>query len=149
MTRPPTSPPLRGARSAIATLAIALVAGAFVAPTLSDAQSEGGLGSQAERARAREQGLAADVARLGRLVTRLERDLAIVERRRAEVQAQLDADRLKLAGIQADLRAQRERVVRLRARLHEARIVLAGRMRELYETPQPDLVTVVLRARGF
>src|ERR671928_76251 len=70
-------------------------------------------------------------------------------RRRAEVQAQLDADRIKLATLREELRAQRRRVVRLRARLHEARRVLSARLVELYRTPEPDLVTVIMKARGF
>ena len=43
----------------------------------------------------------------------------------------------------------RRRVVRLRARLREARQILSARLVELYQTPQPDLVTVIMRARGF
>jgi murein DD-endopeptidase MepM/ murein hydrolase activator NlpD len=39
--------------------------------------------------------------------------------------------------------------VRLRKRLAEARAALATRLRELYESDQPDLVTVVLNAKGF
>jgi len=38
---------------------------------------------------------------------------------------------------------------RLRERLAEARTALAGRLVELYEADQPDLVTVVLESDGF
>src|ERR671933_1214855 len=118
-------------------------------PALSGAQSEGELRLRADRARARERGLAGDVARLGALVAKLDRDIAVIERRRAEVQAQLDADRIKLATLREELRAERRRVVRLKARLREARRVLSARLVELYQTPEPDLVTVVMRAHGF
>ena len=127
----------------------AAVAFALVAPALSGAQSEGDLRNRADRARAREQGLAGDVARLGRLVGKLDGDIAIIERRRAEVQAQLDQDRAKLATLREELRAQRRRVVRLRGRLREARRILSDRLVQLYQTPQPDLVTVIMQARGF
>ena len=141
--------PLLAARTASAAIAIAGLGCALVAPALSGAQSEGELRSRADRARAREQALAGDVARLGRLVTRLNADIAVIERRRAEVQAQLDSDVARLVVIRQELRAERRRVVRLRARLREARTVLSRRLVQLYQTPQPDLITVVMKARGF
>jgi septal ring factor EnvC (AmiA/AmiB activator) len=137
------------ARAAIAAILVAAAACALVAPSLSDAQSEGELRDRAGQARARERTLAGDVARLGRIIARLDGDIAVIERRRTEVQAQLAADRDQLAAIRRDLRGQRRRVVRLRARLREARGVLAARLRSLYQTPRPDVVTVVMKARGF
>ena len=134
---------------AVVAAALVAVALALVGPALSGAQSEGDLRNRADRARAQEQGLSGDVARLGRLVAKLDNDIAVIERRRAAVQAQLDADRAKLATLREELRAERRRVVRLRARLREARQILSARLVELYQTPQPDLVTVIMRARGF
>ena len=133
----------------VVAAALVAVALALVGPALSGAQSEGDLRNRADRARAREQGLSGDVARLGRLVGKLDNDIAVIERRRAEVQAQLDADRARLATLREELRAERRRVVRLRARLREARQILSSRLVELYQTPQPDLVTVIMRAKGF
>jgi septal ring factor EnvC (AmiA/AmiB activator) len=140
--------PCKLSAAALVVAAVAVVF-ALLLPALSGAQSEGDLRSRADRARAREQGLAGDVARLGRLVSKLDGDIAVIERRRAEVQAQLDQDRAKLATLREELRAQRRRVVRLRARLREARRILSDRLVQLYQTPQPDLVTVIMRAKGF
>ena len=50
---------------------------------------------------------------------------------------------------QTDLRFQRRRQIRLKARFAVARRVLARRLVELYETDQPDLITVVLSSNGF
>jgi septal ring factor EnvC (AmiA/AmiB activator) len=133
----------------VAALLAVAAACALLAPALSGAQSEGELRNRAGQARARERALAGDVARLGRLIARLDGDIAVIERRRAEVQAQLDADRLRLAAIRRDLRGQRRRVVRLRGRLREARRVLSARLVQLYQTPRPDVITVVMKARGF
>src|SRR4051794_40201307 len=130
----------------IASVGVAL---ALVVPALSGAQSENDLRSRADRARAREQGLAGDVARLGGLVSTLDGDIAVIERRRAEVQAELDADRVRLASLREKLRAERRRVVRLRTRLREARRILSARLVELYQSQPPDIVTVVMRAKGF
>src|SRR3954447_8405054 len=134
--------------AAVALVAVA-IAGALVVPSFSGAQSENDLRSRADRARARERGLSGDVARLGTLVAKLDGDIAVIERRRAEVQAQLDADRVKLATLREDLRAERRRVVRLRARLRETRRILSARLVELYQSTPPDLVTVIMKAKGF
>src|SRR3954464_7552845 len=142
----PRSCKLSAAAAALVAIAIAA---ALVVPSFSGAPSEDHRRSRADRARARERGLAGDVARLGALVAKLDGDIAVIERRRAEVQAQLNVDRAKLAALREQLRAQRRRVVRLRARLAEARRILSARLVELYQTPQPDLVTVIMRAKGF
>src|SRR3954453_8732751 len=139
----------RACKLALIAAALAAVAAALAVPSLSGAQSEGDLRHRADQARARERGLAGDVARLGALVSKLDGDIAVIERRRADVQAQLDADRIKLATPREHLRGERHRVVRLKARLRQARRVLSGRLVQLYQTPEPDLVTVVMRAHGF
>src|SRR3954453_18219859 len=139
----------RSCKLSVVAVAVVAVALALVVPELSGAQSENDLRSRAARARAREQGLAGEVAPLGRLVSKLDGDIAVIERRRAEVQAQLDADRVKLATLRENLRAERRRVVRLRARLREARRILSARLVELYQSTPPDLVTVIMKAKGF
>jgi septal ring factor EnvC (AmiA/AmiB activator) len=139
----------RACKLALVAAALAAVAAALLAPALSGAQSENDLRNRAGQARARERGLAGDVARLGALVAKLDGDIAVIERRRADVQAQLDADRVRLATLREQLRGERRRVVRLKARLREARRILSSRLVQLYQTPQPDLVTVVMRAHGF
>jgi septal ring factor EnvC (AmiA/AmiB activator) len=139
----------RSCKISFAAVALVAVALALVVPALSGAQSENDLRSRADRARGREQGLQGDVARLGRLVAKLDGDIAVIERRRAEVQAQLDADRVKLAALRQELRAERRRVVRLRARLREARRILSARLVQLYQSQPPDLVTVIMKAKGF
>ena len=139
----------RSCKLALIAAALVTVAAALALPALSGAQSEGELRNRADRARARERGLAGDVARLGALVAKLDRDIAVIERRRADVQAQLDADRIRLATLREQLRAERRRVVRLKARLRQARRVLSNRLVQLYQTPEPDLVTVVMSAHGF
>jgi septal ring factor EnvC (AmiA/AmiB activator) len=139
----------RTCKLSVAVAAVVAIALALVVPALSGAQSENDLRSRADRARARERGLSGDVARLGALVGKLDNDIAVIERRRAEVQAQLDADRIKLATLREQLRAERRRVVRLKARLREARGILSARLVELYQSQPPDIVTVIMKAHGF
>jgi len=139
--------PLVAVATAVAGAAVALW---LFSPVPSGAQEDlGSLRSRADQQRAREQALSGDVARLGALVSRLERQLALLATRSAQVQAQLAADEAKLARLQAALRAERARLARLRARLAEARSVLAKRLVALYKTPETDLAIVVLKARSF
>ena len=139
-------------RRLLATLCLAPLLSGALAPGLDRAAADPGLGSlrsQAQRQRAREQSLAGAVAQLGQMIARLERQLATLGRRETEVQADLDADQARLDRVQEALRAQRARLARLRARLAEARHVLSDRLVALYESPEPDLVSVVLSSRSF
>jgi murein DD-endopeptidase MepM/ murein hydrolase activator NlpD len=54
-----------------------------------------------------------------------------------------------LVRTQDDLRNQRARLARLRARLQVSRRVLAARLIELYQSDDPDIVTVILQSDGF
>jgi murein DD-endopeptidase MepM/ murein hydrolase activator NlpD len=72
-----------------------------------------------------------------------------LQRRQSAVEADLSASQGRLERTQVDLRAERARLVRLRARLKVVRAGLAIRLRELYTAEQPDVVTVVLEAKGF
>src|ERR687885_1293082 len=124
----------RSCKLALIAAALVTVAAALALPALSGAQSEGELRNRADRARAREQGLAGDVARLGALVAKLDRDIAVIERRRADVQAQLDADRIRLATLREQLRAERRRAAWPKGRLSHARGGLSNRLAPSFHT---------------
>ena len=121
---------------------------AGLAPAVAD-PGVGSLRSQAERQRARERSLSGGIVRLGASISRLESQLATLRRRQAEVEADLARDQGKLDRVQVALRGQRTRLARLRARLAEARRVLAQRMVELYKSPEPQLVSIVMSSRSF
>ncbi|MDX6638760.1 MAG: hypothetical protein QOJ01_2271 [Solirubrobacterales bacterium] len=93
--------------------------------------------------------LSNDIARYSARIDRLQAKITRLRTREARVQSSLDQNRNELIQIQTDLRSERARLVRLRARLHEARAALATRLVELYQADRPDLVTVVLSAKGF
>jgi peptidoglycan hydrolase CwlO-like protein len=127
-------------------LACALAAGVAL-PTR--AQDPDALRNQIDAAKAREQRLSADVGRLDELAAKVQGQLATLERRRAEVQADLDRDQAELDRIEADLEAERKRLARLRKRLEEARAMLAERLVTRYKAPDVDVVSVVLNATSF
>jgi peptidoglycan hydrolase CwlO-like protein len=140
---------LRHRVPALLSLLALLGACAVALAPSSGAQDLGTLRDRADRKRAAEGSLASDVARLSRLATRLQAQIAVVERRRADVQSELAQDRAKLGSIRGALRSERARSLRLREHLHETQGVLSRRLVQLYKTPEADLVGVVLNANDF
>src|SRR4051794_10636703 len=141
----------RRIRVLLALLVPVLAAAALWAalPLSSGAQSAGDLQQRIDGKRGTEQRLSADAESFARIAARLERAIAIIERKRAAAQADLDRNEAKLERIKDDLRAERRRLARLKARLVFSRRVLARRLREIYTAGRPDLVTVVLTSHGF
>ena len=126
-----------------------VIAGAVALPVLAQSSDPGALRRQADAARSREQALGGEVAALGRAAGGLSRQLALLEQRRAQVQADLGGDQARLAQVQSDLRVQRSRLARLRARLGVVRRTLAARLVAAYEQPQEDLTTVIVTSRNL
>jgi murein DD-endopeptidase MepM/ murein hydrolase activator NlpD len=101
------------------------------------------------RKKGTERVLTTDISKYSRRISSLQAKIGSLQTREQRVQADLDLKRARLAGTQAELRSERARLVRLRARLVVARRQLAARLVELYQADKPDLVTVVLNAKGF
>jgi peptidoglycan hydrolase CwlO-like protein len=72
-----------------------------------------------------------------------------IQERLDGLQANLSAQERLLAKDKDALRRSRSRLLRLRMLLRTGRKVLARQMRAAYESPRPDLVTVVMEAKGF
>jgi hypothetical protein len=130
-------------------LLVAVIAVALGAVPAIGQQSEGGLRDRIDSQRNREQSLSSSVARLARLERATAREVAILERRVAAVQAELSAAEAVLASTVQRRDRQRARALRLRARLTESRVKLAKLLRQRYTRGRPDIVTVVLHADGF
>jgi hypothetical protein len=107
------------------------------------------LRSQIQGRRGQEQTLKGALARLGRLERASAREVSILERRVAAVQAELSQAEALLADTVRRRNHERARALRLRARLAESRTQLATLLRERYAGGKPDFVTVVLQADGF
>ncbi|HYF25410.1 MAG TPA: peptidoglycan DD-metalloendopeptidase family protein [Baekduia sp.] len=101
------------------------------------------------RKKGTERVLTSEIQTYSRRIGRLERRIGSLRSRQDRIQADLDRKRAQLARTQELLRAERRRLARLRARLAESRVVLADRLVELYQADRPDLVSVVLNAKGF
>jgi peptidoglycan hydrolase CwlO-like protein len=132
--------------AAVLLLALAVVG---AGTHLAIAQDPGALRNHIDRQKGRERQLASAAARLGRLERATSHSVDVMAARLAEAQGDLARWQARLAETQRELRVTRERLVRLRARLAESRRALATMLRQRYTADTPDVVSVVLDAKGF
>ncbi|MGI8428905.1 MAG: transglycosylase family protein [Solirubrobacteraceae bacterium] len=147
MSRLPRIPHAWLAAGAAAVLAV-LVAAAVPALT-SAAPSIGQLSSQLGQQHAHEQSLSASLSAVSRLVASLDRQITLVQTREAAVQGQLASDRSALASVRGSLTREQRLLARLHTRLGHARLLLSRQLLSNYEGDKPDVISVVLEARGF
>ena len=133
--------------SAVAATFLVLLTG--VLAHAASAADPGALRRDIQRQKSAEQRLSSSIDRIGALEARTARAVDVLSRRLAAAQADATRWEARLARTQAKLRATRERLVRLRKRLAQARFVLAQTLLRRYQSTPPDVVSVVLDARGF
>jgi len=97
----------------------------------------------------RERVLTTEISRYNSRIRELQGSITELTTRVTRIQVDLDRKQALLSRLQSDLRYQRARQARLRARLKFARATLSRRLVELYRSDRPDLVTVILNAKGF
>ena len=141
--------PTRHPATIVAVLLIVALPAAASVTHLAEAQNPGALRSHINRSKGRERELASAAARLGRFERATSRAVAVMSGRLAETQGELARWQARLAETQRELRVTRQRLVRLRARLAESRRALATMLRQRYTADKPDVVSVVLDAKGF
>lgn len=113
------------------------------APARADVQ--GRLDSSRGKDHALQHAAAADTARLARIEGRVD-DLRV---RLRGLQGSLDQERTQLASLQTRLRSARARLTQLQLAYTRDKELLANQLVAGYEADRPDLLTVVLHARGF
>ncbi|HEU4979291.1 MAG TPA: peptidoglycan DD-metalloendopeptidase family protein [Solirubrobacteraceae bacterium] len=101
------------------------------------------------RRKGTERVLSTEISAYSGRIAALQRRIGVLARRESAIQADLDARRAELVRLQDALRFQRARLIRLRAKLAHDRAVLSRRLVQLYTSAPPDLVSVVLDAKGF
>ena len=79
----------------------------------------------------------------------LDGSVAAVQARIARVQADLDTKRRRLMRVRDQLNAARTRLLALERFQARAERALSGQLLDAYKSDNPDLVSVVLEARGF
>jgi septal ring factor EnvC (AmiA/AmiB activator) len=134
---------------AVAAVILATAAAAPVRPDPASATTIDQLNSQLSHQHARQQTLSASVNSLSGLIGSLQSQISLVQSREADVRSALAESLSSLLTVQAALRHERAHLVVLRRRLARARMLLSRQLVSSYEGDRPDIVTVVLDARGF
>lgn len=102
-----------------------------------------------ERKKKTEQVLTTTIQGYSDRINSIQDDIGRLQQRQDVIQTDLDAKKAELARLQEELRKQRARLAKLKARLAVSRAILADRLRATYEADKPDIVTVILSAKGF
>jgi septal ring factor EnvC (AmiA/AmiB activator) len=118
-------------------------------PALAASANLSTLNSQLGAEQAHQQHLSSSVASLSGVIGNLSGQISLVQSREAAVRQDLANDRAQLARTTAALARERAHLRLLRARLARARMLLSLQLRSSYEGDRPDLVSVVLSAKGF
>jgi peptidoglycan hydrolase CwlO-like protein len=138
----------RGPRR-VRLLPVAGYAALAAACLLPAAPSAGELSSQLNAVQGREAPLKSGIAADNQHIRAFQGRIADIQTQLTRLQASLDAQQALLASDKNALRRSRGRLLSLRLTLARDRAVLASQMRATYESPEPDLVTVVMEANGF
>jgi len=107
------------------------------------------LGSQLSTEQARQQSLSGSLGHLSGLIASLDSQIVLVQSRETQVAGELSRDRTALALTQGALSRERRLLARLQRRLSWSRMLLSRQLVSSYEGQRPDLIGVVLNARGF
>jgi peptidoglycan hydrolase CwlO-like protein len=128
---------------------LAVVFGVLMAGALLAAPVGADLQGQINASRSRDRALQAEIGADSRKIDGFQGRIDDVQARLAGIQHSLDIEAAQLAQLRTQLRQARARMVVLRLQLARDREVLAEQLVGQYESPQPDLVSVVLDAHGF
>ncbi len=130
-------------------LICALALSAATAVTLLATQAGADLSSKINAKQNRADALRAAVAAESAKIRASSAGLATAQQRLRAIQADANAQQAKLDRIDRALKKARDRLTRLVARQHEATDALRANLVTAYRNPQPDLVSVVIEAKGF
>jgi cell wall-associated NlpC family hydrolase len=130
-------------------LLCALVLCAAAAVTILATSAGADLSSRIQAKASRAETLRAAVAAESARIRSSSAGLAAAQRRLRAVQADVGAQQAKLDRVEQALVRARDRLTRLVNRQRDATDALRANLLAAYRNPQPDIVTVVIRAKGF
>jgi len=113
------------------------------------APAEGDLTSRLQGVQSSEGSLRSGLSEDQRHISAFQRRIDDIQQRLDGLEAALSTQEQLLAKDKDALRRSRARLLRLRMLLRKGRGILARQVRAAYESPHPDLVTVVMEAKGF
>jgi len=131
----------------ICALALCAAAAATILATAGPAGAD--LNSRIQANANRAEKLRAAVAAESAKIRASSNGVAAAQRRLREVQADVAAQQAKLARIESELVKARDRLTRLVSLQRRATDSLRANLQAAYRNPQPDIVSVVINAKGF
>ncbi len=145
---------LRGLSSArplalASILATAVLGGAVLGPVAADSSSSGTLESRIAASEAHEGELHAGIGADTHQIAGFQGSIDDLQTRLDALETSLDTERDLLASLRSQLRGARANLASLQVQLGRDRHVLVAQLIASYESPPPDIVTVVLQAHGF
>jgi peptidoglycan hydrolase CwlO-like protein len=145
---------LRGSHSArLLALATAIAAAALGAaalgPVAAGSSSSGSLEGRIAASEAREGELHAGIGADRNQIDGFQGSIDDLQTRLDALESSLDTERDLLASLRSQLRGARANLASLQVQLGRDRHVLVAQLIASYESPPPDIVTVVLEAHGF
>jgi cell wall-associated NlpC family hydrolase len=140
------APPLRRL-FVICVLAALLAVGSIVLATAGPAGAD--LNGKISTAAGRAEALRAAVASETRKIRSSSAGLAQAQARLQKLQASVSEEQAQLKAVQDALTRSRNRLTRLIKRQHEATAALRENLVTAYRNPAPDIVSVIISARGF
>ncbi|HEY5815407.1 MAG TPA: hypothetical protein VIS95_03600 [Solirubrobacterales bacterium] len=93
--------------------------------------------------------VAASIAEQNRTIDSMLGEVSRLRQEQLALEAELEEKQAELDAASAELKAEKRRLARIRARLQRALRVLRERLVAIYETGNPDLVSVVLEAETW
>jgi murein DD-endopeptidase MepM/ murein hydrolase activator NlpD len=142
--------PVRPYTRAVCALLLALaLSGAILLATTAHAASPGQLQQQISAGQSRISGLAGALGSASSRLAQINASVNALQARITRIQADLDAKRTQLLKLRSELAAARTRLAQLQAQEVRGERVLSQQLVSAYENDRPDIVSVVLEARGF
>jgi TolA-binding protein len=130
-------------------VATAAALGAAVLGPVAAGSSSGSLESRIAASEAREGELHAGIGADRNQIAGFQGSIDDLQTRLDALETSLDTERELLASLRSQLRGARARLASLQVQLGQDRHVLVAQLIASYESPPPDIVTVVLEAHGF
>jgi peptidoglycan hydrolase CwlO-like protein len=130
----------------VATIAVIAIAGG---PHAVAGSSSGTLESRIAASQAREGELHSGIGADTHQIEGFQGNIDDLQTRLTALESSLGVERSLLAGLRSQLRAARTRLASLQVQLGRDRQVLVAQLIASYESPPPDIATVILEAHGF
>jgi peptidoglycan hydrolase CwlO-like protein len=134
---------------ALAAVIATAALGAAVLGPVAAGSSSGTLESRIASSEAREGELHAGIGADSHQIAGFQGSIDDLQTRLDALESSLDTERSLLADLRSQLHGARARLASLQVQLGRDRQVLVAQLIASYESPPPDIVTVVLQAHGF